>query len=69
MIEDKKVVPNSENPKDVFSLFETVKLSVSISPRIHFNDIRQNMNGMQWVVCKVNVRVSLTLYEIHCVHT
>ena len=28
-----QVVPNSENPKVVFSLFETVKLSVSISPR------------------------------------
>ena len=28
-IEEKKVVPNSENPKIVFSLFETVKLSVS----------------------------------------
>ena len=36
-IEEKKEVPNSENPKVVFSLFETVfetvKLSVSISPR------------------------------------
>ena len=32
-IEKKKVVPNSENPKVVFSLFEKVKLSVSISPR------------------------------------
>ena len=30
---DKKVVQNSENPKVVFSLFETVKLSVLISSR------------------------------------
>ena len=28
-----KVVPNSENPTVVFSLFETMTLSVSISPR------------------------------------
>ena len=32
-IEEKKVVPKSENPKVIFSLFETVKLLVSISPR------------------------------------
>ena len=30
-IEEKKVVLNSENPEVVFSFFETVKLSVSIS--------------------------------------
>ena len=32
-MKEKEVVPISETPKVVFSLFETVKLSISISPR------------------------------------
>ena len=36
-MEQKKVVQNSENPKVVFLLFETVKLSILISPRNLYN--------------------------------
>ena len=52
-IEEKKIVPNSENPKVIFSLFETVKLSVSISPRnlyISLRSIKENRKKSRIII-------------------
>ena len=63
-IEEKKVVPNSENPTVVFSLFETVKLSVSISPR-NLSNSSKSIKEIYICFCDYTVRLyNICLYVV-----
>ena len=63
------MVQNSENPKVVISLFETVKLSVFISPRnlyISLKSIKEKKRTYSYIETCITELLSRDMYEYAC---